>query len=189
MLNTLYGIFITLSLLYFLFSSRKEVPTLVLTQALLQYVWTLGMWSLRLSQQMTGILLGFMVATSLLLIWASRLAFSRQALSLSLFVGVSQWAVLLMLAVLIGLRSPYYYTTPLFESYLPFANQALSIHPAIKLSGNLMLFMAFFHLILGRREHWSIRNSLLKLGPALVYFCLALFLRYTQAANPDFPVT
>ena len=38
MLNTLYGVFIALSLLYFLLAPRKEVPTLVLTQALLQYV-------------------------------------------------------------------------------------------------------------------------------------------------------
>ena len=147
------------------------------------------MWSLRLSQEMAGVLLGFMVASTLLLIWGSRLVYSRPMFSVSLFISVSQWALLVMLAVLIGLRSPYSYTAPIMEGHPPIGEPSLVIHPVIRLSGNLMLFTIFFHLVSQRREHWTLRQSLLELGPSLVYFCLALFLRYTQAGTPSYPVT
>jgi len=188
MLNALYIGFICISVVYLLGVSRKEVPLVILLHALLQYVFTLAVWSLRLPGPLGIILLSYMTATTLLLIWGRSLTVSKQWYSVRLFFTVSQWALLLMLAVLVGLRSPYLYTN---ADDLSGAHGAhiLTLHPALKFGGNLMLFIGFFHLIMHWGQIWSLRRSLLDLGPTLLYFLLLLGLEMMQADNASIPFT
>lgn len=186
MLNALYIGFICISLLYLLLSPRKEVPLVILLQALLQYVFTLAVWSLQLPGPLGFILWSYMTATTLLLIWGRSLPVSRQWYSVRLFFTVSQWALLLMLAVLVGLRSPYLYTE-VGDLSGAHGGQVLTLHPALKFSGNLILFTSFFHLIMHWGQEWSLRKSLMDLGPVVVYFLLLLFLEMMQASMAVVP--
>jgi len=186
MLNALYIGFICISMLYLLGASRKEVPLVILLQALLQYVFTLAVWSLRLPGPLGIILLSYMTGTTLLLIWARSLTVSKQWYSVRLFFTVSQWAMLLMLAVLVSIRSPYLYTDA-GDLSGGHGGQILTLHPALKFGGNLMLFTGFFHLIMHWGQAWSLRRSLLDLGPVLLYCLLLLGLKMMQAANASLP--
>lgn len=174
MLTALYAGFILLGSLYFLLAPRKGVPTLVLTHALLQYLWTLGIWGLRLSESLTGLIWLVMAISSLLLWWSSRLPYGRSQKNVELFFTMAAWAVLIMMVALISLRSPFVY----LESHE--ALPAVGLHPAIRYSGNLMLFLVFLPLVLNHGQYWTLRHSLATLGPGLIYFCMILFLRYLQ---------
>lgn len=186
MLNALFVGFVVVSLLYILLAPRKEVPVLIVLQALLQYVYTLSVWALRLPPPLGSILLAYLTATTLLLIWGRNLPYSWQWLSIRLFFTVSQWALLLMVALLAGLRSPYLYSQP-HDLLGAHGGQVLTIHPVLKFGGNLMIFSVFFHILLHWGQHWSLRKSLLDLGPVLIYFLTLLLLRYLQATQGALP--
>lgn len=173
MLNTLFIIFIVICVAYFLIAPRKETPMMILTQGLLQYLWTLGMWGLRLQHLQTSVLLGIMVATTMMLLWASRLKVGTSFRAAQLFFTVGGWAVLVMLGIFSSLNGPFIYSTEI-------AGHPIEIHPAIRFSGNLMLFLFFLQLVLNRLQHWTVKHSLITLGPGIIYFGFMLFLRYLQ---------
>lgn len=187
MVNIFYTLFIVSCLLYFLLSRRKEVPFLVLIHALLQYLFTLSFWVFQMNNSMAGLLLGFIFVSSLLLIWARGLNYSRELLSIQLFFSVSQWMGIMAVGLFIFLKSPFYYLMPSSAWHSNLNAHQISIHPVIKLCGNLFLFTTFFHLILNWGEKWSIRKSLVDLGPFVIYLIIIAVLQIFQANTQSLP--
>ena len=136
---------------------------------------------------MAGLLLGFMVISSVLLVWGRNLNYSRELLSIQFFFSISQWTVIASVLIFMAVKSPYYYLMPssAWSAHIN-ANQ-LSIHPVIKLCGNVLLFTTFFHLILNWGQKWSLRKSLIDLGPFMIYILLATLLRSFQSNTHAFP--
>ncbi|MEZ4774316.1 MAG: hypothetical protein R3D00_14120 [Bacteroidia bacterium] len=187
MVNIFYTLFIVACLLYFILSSRKEIPFLILVHALFQYLFTLSAWVFQMNNPMAGLLLGFIFASTLLLIWARGLNYSRELLSIHLFFSVSQWMGILAVGLFIFFKSPFYYLMPSSAWHSNLSAHQMSIHPVIKLCGNFFLFTTFFHLILSWGAKWSLRKSLVDLGPLIVYFAIIAVLRIFQAKTQSLP--
>ena len=189
MLNLLYTLFILIILGYFILSKRKEVPLIVVLHAFFQYVLTLAFWIFNMNGAMAGLLLGFMTISTVLLVWGRYLNYSRELLSIQLFFSISQWAIIGSVLVFMAVKSPYYYLIPSSTLHSHINAHQLSIHPVIKLCGNILLFTTFFHLILNWGQKWSIRKSLVDLGPFLIYLVLAAMLRFFQSFTSAFPIS
>ncbi|MDX2247848.1 MAG: hypothetical protein SF052_13775 [Bacteroidia bacterium] len=187
MVNLFYLFFIVACLLYFLFSHRKEVPFVILIHALLQYLMTLSFWVFQMNNPMAGLLLGFIFASTILLIWARGLNYSRELHSIQLFFSVSQWMAIVAVGLFISLKSPFYYLIPSSAWHSNLNAHQMSIHPVIKLCGNLLLFTTFFHLILNWGSRWSVRKSLIDIGPLLIYLGIIAVLRVFQATTQSVP--
>jgi len=175
-LNLCFIGLIMMGAIFFILTPRKEVPVILIIQALLQYVWTLGSWSLKLDTGMTWLLWSWMLSGTLLLLWARNLAYSKELFSIRLFFSVSQWAIILIIGLLIATRSPYEWIGPVGAGI----TEGVSLHPAIKLSGNLLIFTTFFQLVLHWGQMWSLRKSVVDLGPIFIYFGTLLLLRFLQ---------
>lgn len=136
---------------------------------------------------MAGLLLGFIFLSTVLLIWARGLNYSRELHSIQLFFSVSQWIAIISVGIFISVKSPFYYLLPSSSWHSNLNAHQLSIHPVIKLCGNILVFTTFFHLILNWGQKWSIRKSLVDLGPLIVYFALIIFLKIIQSSGNSFP--
>ncbi|MEM9985139.1 MAG: hypothetical protein AAF804_08595 [Bacteroidota bacterium] len=191
MLNACFVIFISLTLLYFLAANHKQVATLILFHSLIQYFWTLFMWSFQLNQSLSWVLLAFLAASSCLLIMASRLRVNKQEFAIKLFFTISQWALLIMLAVFIGFKSPFLFAETDFpiEGSVGRFSPHITLHPLLRLSGNLIAFFLFFQLITHRKEFWDFSKSVLLLGPSIVYFSLMAYLRFLQVSMSSLTFT
>ncbi|MEL6674236.1 MAG: hypothetical protein AAFR61_18665 [Bacteroidota bacterium] len=187
MLNFLFVGFIFISALYLFLSPRKEVPLVIILHAFFQYVMTLGFWLVQMNTYFAGMLLGFMVTTSVLLVWARNLNYSKDLLSIRLFFTLTQWTALVAVVIFIVVKSPYYYMVPSSSWQDLVDHQQLSIHPAAKLCGNVLLFTTFFHLVLGWGQRWSASKSFWDLSPLFLYFLLMSFLRIFQQGTEVFP--
>ena len=187
MLNTLFIIFILACFAYLLFSPRKEIPLVVLLHALFQYAMTLIFWIFHMNTYFSAILLGFMLITTLILIWARSINYSRELQSIQLFFSLCQWAALLAVATFISIKSPYFYMVPSSGWHRHINPHQLSIHPAAKLCGNVLLFSTFFQIIIGWGRRWTIRRSLVDLGPILIYFTMMGVLRVFQSNVEVYP--
>lgn len=181
--------FLTLSLallLYFLFSSRKELPMLLVCHALLQYGLSMVLWSFHLSSSLASIIMVFIWISSIMLIWARSLTYGQDLFSIRLFFSVSQWAILLVLILFVCIKSPFYYVFPT-AAHGGIPTQKLTFHPILKLSGNLLIFTTFFHVIVHWGQRWKWTKSLLDLAPIVIYAIMLLVLRNVQiehAAQP-----
>ncbi len=122
---------------------------------------------------------------------ASRLRVNKQEFAIKLFFSVSQWALLIMLAVFIGFKSPFIYAGTEFplEGSTGRLSPPIILHPLLRLSGNLIAFFLFFQLITHRKEYWDLSKSVLLLGPSIVYFCLIVYLRFLQVSMSSFTFT
>ena len=187
MLTTLYLIFIVGCFAYLLFSPRKEIPLIILMHALVQYVMTLIFWIFHMNTYFSAMLLGFMLLTTLILIWARSLNYSRELQSIQLFFSLTQWVALIAVGVFISINSPYFYMVPSSGWHKYINPHQLSIHPAAKLCGNILLFSTFFQIIAGWGRSWSIRRSLLDLGPITIYISMMGLLRLFQSNVEVYP--
>ena len=187
MLNILYTLFIALALGYLVVAKRKEVPFVIVIHAFFQYILTLAFWIFHMNTAMAGLLLGFMAISSGLLVWARNLNYSRELLSIQFFFSISQWAVIASVLIFMAVKSPYYYLVPSANWHSHINAHQLSIHPVIKLCGNVLLFTTFFQLILNWGQKWSVRKSLIDLGPLMIYILLATLLRFFQSFSQALP--
>ncbi|TAE47777.1 MAG: hypothetical protein EAZ89_16960 [Bacteroidetes bacterium] len=173
----LYLIFLTGASAWFLFSPRKETPAFILLHALTQYVFTLALWMSAMDSFFGSLLLGFIVLASFLLIWARSLNYSQELLSVRMFFSVSQWAILLTIVLFAVFKEPYVLQAAPGNDMPDIRLPRVSLHPLIKLSGNLLLFTTFFQVIISWGQRWSYRKSLFDLGPLWLYFFLLGLLR------------
>lgn len=187
MLTYLFILFIVLGLGYLMWSPRKEVVSLVLLHAFVQYAVTIAFWLFQINTHFTAMLLGFIVSTSLLLLWARTLDYSREWKSVGVFVTLAQWTAVGFVLVLMLLGSPYEQFVPAaaWSGQVGMAHQA--IHPSIKLCANLILFTSFFQLIRNWGQRWSLNKSLLELGPLLIYFLILSLLKVFQPFTENSP--
>ncbi|MEL6192058.1 MAG: hypothetical protein AAFR66_08415 [Bacteroidota bacterium] len=188
MLTWLYVLFIVLISAYLVFSERKEVPLFVVLHAILQYGFTLALWLFQMTSLLGGLLLGFISASTFLLIWARSLNYSRELYSIKLFFSLTQWIVVLAIGVFMAIESPYYRMVPAssWQAYIDM--DVLSIHPVIKLCGNLLLFTTFFHIMGHWGQKWNIRKSLFDLMPVWLYFLLLSLLKIFQFSAEPLPI-
>ena len=77
MLTWLYVLFIVLISAYLVFSERKEVPLFVVLHAILQYGFTLALWLFQMTSLLGALLLGFIAASTFLLIWARSFNYNK----------------------------------------------------------------------------------------------------------------
>lgn len=187
MLNILFFLFIALCAAYLLFSPRKELPFMVILYAMLQYALTLSMWIFQMTHALTALLLGFIVITAFLLIWARNLNYSRELNTIKLFFSLSQWVMLLCIGIFISLESPYYKLIPTSSWHSHVDAHSLSIHPVIKLCGNIFIFTTFFQVISHWGQKWKVKQSLFTLLPILFYYILIGLLRYFQISGQALP--
>lgn len=188
MLNSGFLVLTLVFLAYWFFASRKEIPTIILLHALLQYGLSLALWRLTLSPLLGGILLGFLVLSSFLLIWARSLDYSREMHNIRLVFSMLQWAILIGILGFISFKSPYYYASPVSQ-WPPGsgAQQGLFLHPSLKFGMNILAFTTFYHLILHWGQKWSLKKSLLDLGPFVIFLVTLAVLRYVQLVTPALP--
>jgi hypothetical protein len=172
---------------YLLLSPRKEVPMVIVLHAIFQYALTLAFWVFHMNSFMAGLSLGFIVFTTGVLIWARSLNYSPELHTIRLFFTLGQWALLLGVGIFVSVKSPYSYLVPSASWYSHINPQQLSIHPVVKLSANVLLFTTFFQVIGHWGQRWSVRQSLLELGPLFVYVFLVALLRFFQSASYAYP--
>lgn len=189
MLNALFLTFILCCVLYLLFAPRKESAFFVILHAFFQYVTTLALWIFHMNSALAGLLLGFMVVSTGLLIWARSLNYSAEQHSIKRYFVISQWLLIGVIALFISLKSPYYYLVPAASWHAHINPHLLSIHPLVKISANVFLFSTFFLVILQWGQKWHIRQSLIMLGPILIYFLLVLLLRFFQTSTFTYPLS
>lgn len=187
MLTLLYLVFIGFCLLWFLLASRKELPLLVATHAILQYAFTLVSWFFQLNYALSALLLVFLMITAILLVWARNLNFSRELVSIRLFFSMLQWVLVFAVGIFILAKSPFQYIVPSSSWHGHIPAHQLSVHPVIKMGGNLMLFTTFFHLILHWGQRWNIKKSLIDLGPIAIYLIAIAALRFYQTSHLTHP--
>ena len=189
MLNAAFLLFILGCILYLLLSPRKEAALFVILHAFLQYVITLALWIFHMNSMLAALMLGFIVMSTGLLIWARSLNYSAEQQGIRRFLGVSQWVLLGVIALFILIKSPYYYLIPSSNWHAHINPHLMSIHPLVKISANAFLFSTFFLVILQWGQRWNIRQSLMLLGPMVLYFVLVVLLRFFQSATHTFPLT
>lgn len=188
MLNIAFLVLMLGFLAYWFFAPRKEIPTLILLHAILQYGLTLASWQLQLSSILTGILLSFLILSTFLLIWARSLDYSREMHNIRLVFSVLQWAILISIVGYISFKSPYSYVSPVGQWHPPLAGQkGISLHPMLKFGMNILTFTTFYHLVLHWGQKWTFRKSLIDLGPFIVFLVILAILRYIQVHTPSFP--
>ncbi len=176
MLDGVYLLFILALTVYLLLSAKKELPIIVVVHAVLQYILTLVMWFTDMSPYLAGVLLAFMVSTTGLLIWGRSLNYSRDHQMIKVFVALGQWTVMVSILLFLMLKSPYSYHFSSLGSGNGHSLAYSTIHPFIKLCGNLLLFTTFLQVILSWGTSWSIKQSLRDLGPIVLYFLLTAIL-------------
>ncbi|MDX1908136.1 MAG: hypothetical protein SF053_13960 [Bacteroidia bacterium] len=178
MISFFFSLYITACLWYLFWSPRKEIPLVIVLHALLQYVLTLALWLFYMDSRMTGLLLGYMAATTLLLIWGRQLTYSRELISIRVFFRLTQWVILGGLLIFVLFQNPYVFMEP-SEQWAGRLNfQHLTFHPLLKLAGNVLAFTSFFHVILHWGQAWSLRKTWLDLGPLVGYILLMMGVRY-----------
>lgn len=180
MLDLAYALFIGGSLLYLLLSPRKEAPLLIVAHACLQYFSALVMWVGEMDDALSGLLLGFIAASSLLLIWARALNYGREHHMLVVLLSLAQW-LLLFAALLIV----FWYHTPYVPGYASahgYRAVSFVLRPFLRVGSNLMLFSAFLLTVLQWGNYWEIRQSLQRLLPLVLYLLLLIWLYSRSAA-------
>ena len=189
MLNALFIIFIIACFGYLLVSEKKEVPLIILLHAFIQYIITIGLWLFRMTPSLTGLLLSFIVVSSLLLIWGRGLNYSQELQSIKLLFSMVQWMVIIGLFVFSVFGSPYYHMVPTgnLGSQVPLNTNM--IHPVIKLSGNILMFTFFFQVITHWGEKWSFKKSLFDILPIVLLFLLLSILRIFNSTSLNHPFT
>lgn len=178
MLDFFYFAYLLLMAGYLLVSLQKEFPFVVLLHGIFQYFFTQLVWIHTVDRRMSGLLLLFLVLTTFLLIWARSLNYSTELKSLRTFFRISQWGLLVLIFMVMWVKSPYVLEVSTYQ--LPGQTQvgSWSIQPFAKISGNILLFIFTFHLVLGWGSKWTSRQSVLDLGPFLIYSLSILLLHY-----------
>lgn len=187
MLTSLYLIFITCCLFWLLLAKRKELPLLVVMHAILQYAFTLISWFFQLNYALSAILLVFLMISALLLIWARNLNYSRELVSIRLFFTMLQWVLVIAVGIFMVAKSPFQYIVPSSSWHGHIPAHQLSVHPVIKMGGNVILFTTFFHLVLHWGQSWKVKKSLIDLGPVVLYLMAIAILRFYQASHLSLP--
>jgi hypothetical protein len=189
MLNALFILFILCCVFYLLLSPKKEMALLIVLHAFMQYAITLSLWLFHMNPALTGLLLSFMVVSSGLLVWARGLNYSTEQHSIYHYFVVGQWILLGMIGLFIAIKSPYYYLVPSSSWNSHINPNLMSIHPIVKIGGNAFIFSSIFLIILQWGQKWSIRQSLVVLGPGMIYFLLVLLLRFFQTSTYSYPLS
>ena len=180
MLSTFYVLFLTALLSWVLVAKRKELPLLVLLHAIFQYVLTLAFWFFQMNADLVGLLLGYIALTSVLLVWARGLNYSKELVSIRLFFSMVQWVVVLAVVVLLMMKSPYTYLVPSSTWQGKISPHQLSLHPMLKVCGNILCFTGFLHFLFGWGQRWNLKKSFFELSPVMLYIVFMAVLRMLQ---------
>ena len=100
-----------------------------------------------------------------------------------------QWVMLLAVGIFVLAKSPYHYITPSSSWHGHVPAHQLSVHPVIKMVGNLLLFTTFIQLVLHWGQRWQIKKSLLDLAPIIIYLLAVACLRFYQASHLTHPIS
>jgi len=187
MLNTLFLLLIAGFTIFLLLSRRKEIPFFILLHGAIQYMLTLIFWLFEMNSYYAGILWFFIFFSSLVLVWARGMNYSREMHRVEMFFSVTQWGILLAVLVFVALNSPYYHMIPSASWSSQINPNPVAIHPIAKLAGNMLLFTTFFQLIIGWGRTWTFRKSVIELGPIILYFILMGVLRVYEDEVQLFP--
>jgi uncharacterized MnhB-related membrane protein len=188
--NIVYGMTIMLLLSQLILSREKPFALLVLSHAVLQYVYTLLSWHLRLAPGVALATLGFILATTLLLIWARKMLYGTNEQRMArTMINTLQWSFLGALILFSMLRSPDWYEFSAHGGHPGIAGGYVSLHPVIKMAGNYFLFALFAQVVLRWGLTWNRKDSLVNIGPFAGYVLLVLLLLIRQAAFSHHPYT
>ncbi len=169
MIDALYLIFIVLMVSYFLLDAKKESSSITLIHAVLQFVMTHLFWFGTMDRRMAGLLLLYLVLTSGIFLWVKTLHDDQELDSLRMLFRVAQWGVLVMVAGVVLIQSPYVMSIP--DASWPSATTSTwTFHPLVKMAGNFLLFATLFQLVTGRDRVWTLRESMLDFGAICVFF-------------------
>ena len=188
--NLIYGLAILFLLAQLLIARKKEFGLLVISHAVLQYVYTLLSWRLQLAPGVALATLGFIVATTMLLIWARRMHIgSNDQKMAQTLVNALQWTFLGALLFFVIIRSPDWYEFSGSNENGAIIGSYVSLHPFIRMSGNYFLFALFAQITIRWGLVWKPRDTLLNLGPFVGYVLLILLLLARQASFNHHPYT
>lgn len=187
MLTAFFTIFIVVCLLYLIWIPRKEAALLVILHAFVQYAMTLSLWLFQINTQLTSLLLGFMLTTSILLLWARNLDYSQEWFSIRLFVSLVQWSIIVFILLFITFQPAYAQFIPSSGWQGKISTQHLAIHSSIKVCGNLIVFTTFIQIMLHWGQKWNIKQSLINLSPAIIYFIIMSLLKFFQSFTENSP--
>lgn len=187
MLTALFTIYIVICLLYLIWVPRKEMAMLVILHAFVQYAMTLTLWFFQINSQLTALLLGFMFATSILLLWARNINYSQEWLAVRIFFSLVQWSMIVFIISYLIFQPAYNQFVPSIAWQGKIAAQHLAINPVIKVCGNLILFTSFFQIMLHWGQKWTIKKSLFNLGPMIIYFIIMSLLKIFQSYTENSP--
>lgn len=175
MLDLFYFLFLIFLLGYFLLSARKEVPLVICSYALCQYLMTQFLWMNQMSARMSGLLLLFICLTVGVLIWGRSLPVGRELNTLRIFFRVSGWAIVVISLIIVWKKGPFLLELSTGTA-LPPSSGGWRFLPALKLSGNALLFTFFILFILNWGERLSIRQSLWDYAPFLLFLTVIAML-------------
>jgi uncharacterized MnhB-related membrane protein len=188
--NLVYGFTILLLLAQLIISREKPFALLVLSHAVLQYVYTLLSWHLRLGPGVALATLGFILATTLLLIWARKMHYGTNEQRMArTMINTLQWSFLGALILFSMLRSPDWYEFSVHGGHPDVDIGYVSLHPVIKIAGNYFIFALFSQVILRWGLRWKMRESMINIGPFAGYVLLILLLLIRQATFSHHPYT
>lgn len=176
MLDLFYVIFLFLLLSYFVASERKEVPFVVIVHALVQYFLTQFFWLNQVTGKMGGLLLLFIILTSVILIWGRHLPYGKELQMVKVFFRVSAWGVFLMAILVAWVKGTYILVQPYTEVGAHYQVGGWEVHPFIKLCGNGSAFIVVLLLIFGWGRNWTLRDSLADFLPFILFCCWMLVL-------------
>ncbi|MEM6265592.1 MAG: hypothetical protein AAGI38_24025 [Bacteroidota bacterium] len=180
MLDVAYYILISLLMAYLLVAAQKETPLLVLLHAIVQYLLTLGLWGMKMSGYIAGLLACFIFITSLVLVWIRNLNYSHELKILRIAFNWSQWVILGGLGIFMWTQSPFATVASSYEFHPHIEIPIGGLHPMVKVTGNVLMFsfLAQFFLFWGTK--WTVGNSFRRLLPFLIYLVLVFFLQMAQ---------
>lgn len=188
--NLIYGISIILLLAHVLVARQKAFALTVLSHAVLQYLYTLLSWKLTLAPGVAIATLGFILATTLLLVWSRKMHFgtNEQRMAITMVNGL-QWSFLGALVLFVMLKSPDWYEFSGHSHQGVVMGSYVSLHPFIRMAGNYFLFALFAQVVLRWGLVWKPKDTLVNLGPFAGYVLLVLLLLIRQASFNHHPYT
>lgn len=183
MLDALFVLFIVALVGYVIAAPRKELPLLVVLHAALQYTLLMLIWRGVLPKQVALLGLAFMFISSVSLIWARTLQFSRSNMFFRTSLSIVQWFLVsaMFASVFLGQNNTFVLIANSNPGIAPFS--PYPVNETTKLMGNLIIFTTFMQVVLYWGQKWSLRKSLLDLGPSIIYFCTVLGLHLMRTVH------
>ncbi|MFK7971774.1 MAG: hypothetical protein AB8F95_15515 [Bacteroidia bacterium] len=187
--NLVYSITILLLMGHLVIARQKVFPLVVISHAVLQYLYTLLSWKLNLAPGVGLATLGFILATTVLLMWGRKMqAGTNEHRMARVMINTLQWSFLGALVLFIIMRSPDWYEFS-GTTHPEIAGTYVSLHPFIRMAGNYFLFALFVQVVLRWGLVWERKDTLANLAPFIGYVLLVLLLLLRQSTFHHHPYT